>query len=152
MPMQIWARLNGDKGFYLVVEDSDTPPPRGAAGAPLDSKLAVKLEPAAAAGLLKALAVEALRAALPVTTRARAPAPAGTAACKSCEASIVWAEMEASRRPHPIDAAPTPDGRFALVTGKLHNYTAEDARLHRERYTSHFATCPHAGEWRGGRR
>jgi hypothetical protein len=184
MPMQIWARINGDKGFYLVVEDTATPPPKGAKQA--DGS--IKLEGPAAADFLKQLSIEALRGAMPGTTvvlgddfadaspRARrehvqqallaadeggdeetsaprgAEVPADADACKSCSAPVIWAEWATTGRPAILDAAPVPDGNLALVAGKVRHYQPADAKVHRERYRSHFATCPHAGQWRGRKR
>jgi hypothetical protein len=55
----------------------------------------------------------------------------------------------------PVDEQPTVDGNIAVVKGKAHSYGLEDHAVHRERYTSHFATCPQADSWRrpraGGR-
>lgn len=70
------------------------------------------------------------------------------AACRSCNADIEWAEWVSSRKPIPLDAKPSPKGNLAVVAGKVHYYGAEDARLGRERRTSHFANCPDAQKWR----
>ena len=70
------------------------------------------------------------------------------ASCKSCGAPIEWAHWETSGKATPIDAAPAANGNLAVVNGKIHKYTAEDARLARDRRTSHFATCPDAQDWR----
>jgi hypothetical protein len=70
------------------------------------------------------------------------------AACRSCDAEITWATSEQTGKPIPLDATPTANGNLALVNGKAHYYGADDERLHRERYTSHFATCPEAASWR----
>lgn len=48
----------------------------------------------------------------------------------------------------PIDADPTPNGNLSLVSGVARAYSAEDTKLHRDRHTSHFATCPDARDWR----
>lgn len=75
------------------------------------------------------------------------------ARCRSCQAEIVWARTSAGR-PMPLDAEPNPAGTCTL------EHTAEGALLvrvdpspplevdTRPRYTSHFATCPHADQHR----
>jgi len=69
------------------------------------------------------------------------------ARCKSCEAPIEWATMP-SGKANPIDAEPSPRGNLVLIGGKVRFATDEDRALHRPLYTSHFATCPSADEWR----
>jgi hypothetical protein len=71
--------------------------------------------------------------------------------CRSCQARITWLETVGGAK-IPVDEDPTPDGNIivvgtiAHVLGKL-----ELAKLAEgtPRYTSHCATCPQAGEWRG---
>lgn len=53
-----------------------------------------------------------------------------------------------SRTPMPMDAKPDPRGTFVIISGKARAATAEDDRLFRDRFTSHFATCPNADDWR----
>jgi hypothetical protein len=72
--------------------------------------------------------------------------------CKGCGAPIVWGEWESSGRPTPLDPNPNPKGNLALVAGKVHSYGPEDARLHRDRYMPHHATCPKADDFRPSRR
>lgn len=72
--------------------------------------------------------------------------------CKSCGAEIEWVEGERTGKPMPLDVGAKPDGNLVVVNGKARAFTAEDGKLHRERRTSHFATCPDAKEWRGGGR
>lgn len=69
-------------------------------------------------------------------------------ACKSCGASIMWAKSLLTGRPSPFDAQPTPSGGFVIVKGASRFATDEDRRLHRDLFTSHFATCPQADQWR----
>jgi hypothetical protein len=69
--------------------------------------------------------------------------------CNSCNAEIIWATWESTGKPHPIDAAPVAAGTIAIFAGRARSYSDEDKRLHRERYTSHFATCPQRASWRG---
>lgn len=70
------------------------------------------------------------------------------ASCRSCGAAIEWATSETTGKPVPLDVAPAPKGNLALVAGKAHRYGDEDAKVHRERRVSHFATCPQADSWR----
>ena len=74
--------------------------------------------------------------------------------CKSCEASVVWATNERSGKASPFDATPDLAGKFVIVNGKARYATPGDDCLQREKYTSHFATCPAADQHRstGGRR
>lgn len=67
-------------------------------------------------------------------------------ACRSCSAPIVWATLNG--KPHPFDAAPTSDGRFVIIRDEARQRNDEDMRLHRELFTSHFATCVDAEQWR----
>jgi hypothetical protein len=70
------------------------------------------------------------------------------AKCRSCDAPIEWAEWADSGKRVPLDVAPATNGNLAVVAGKVHRFTDEDARLGRERRVSHFVTCPDAGSWR----
>lgn len=79
------------------------------------------------------------------------------AVCSSCGAEIVWGTMEKSGKPMPLDAlkpaefgrpAPVTHGDWVLVVGKIRRATAEDRRLLRPTYTSHFAHCPAAEQHR----
>jgi hypothetical protein len=70
------------------------------------------------------------------------------AACRSCGASIEWAEWANSRKAVPLDPGVAPKGNLALVGDKVHYFTAEDERLGRDRRISHFVTCPDAAKWR----
>lgn len=47
----------------------------------------------------------------------------------------------------PVDADPTPDGNVVMVDGRA--VVTTDPPPGARRFTSHFATCPNAGEWRG---
>ena len=70
------------------------------------------------------------------------------ATCRSCDAPIEWAEWADSGKPVPLDVGAVANGNLALVAGKVHRYSADDARLARDRRVSHFATCPDAKTWR----
>lgn len=76
-----------------------------------------------------------------------------TSECRSCEAEIIWVETEKGRR-MPIDADPSPGGRFALsADGKTvafvppHSSVGGRGDLH----CSHFETCPEAEAWKRSR-
>lgn len=68
--------------------------------------------------------------------------------CKRCGALILWARNPATGKMMPLDDASQvdvvlPQGRFAVVV------TATGAhRVNVRSYTSHFASCPHADEFR----
>lgn len=69
--------------------------------------------------------------------------------CKSCEAEVIWCTWEKSGKPTLLDANPTPHGNLVKLPGdKIRYATAEDKKLHRPLYTSHFATCPQADQYR----
>jgi len=65
-----------------------------------------------------------------------------SAKCSSCDASIVWLEMQSSTgvKRHPFDAKPK-TGWVTLIDGG-------DVVVSRLVYTSHFATCPNAEQHR----
>lgn len=73
------------------------------------------------------------------------------ATCKTCEAPIVWAIWETTGKPHPVDAKSVATGDLVIVNGKVRKATAQDTKLHRDRYTSHWDTCPDREEWRSGK-
>jgi hypothetical protein len=73
--------------------------------------------------------------------------------CRSCGRKIVWAETERAKM-MPVDAEPARDGNIVLrrqgsgiaplaIVGVPPMGLPET-----ERYTSHFATCPHRDHWR----
>lgn len=71
--------------------------------------------------------------------------------CRSCQAPIRWAATETGKR-MPIDAEPAPDGNITVhrddtgtVLATVHPVGAD---LEAPRWTSHFATCPAAGQHR----
>lgn len=89
----------------------------------------------------------------------RHPPVTDPAKCRSCGADVLWAEWGSGKR-MPVDAEPDmrppPKGGTLALTlrgdpnlGKLivskYDVTMGPTR---NRYTSHFATCPNAGEWR----
>jgi len=74
--------------------------------------------------------------------------------CKSCGAPIYWATSEASGKRHPVDVEPVEDGNVLLSlrggTGLVARVLkkGEEVEDGRNRYTSHFATCPQSKTWR----
>lgn len=77
-----------------------------------------------------------------------------TARCRSCGAPIVWATTTRGRL-MPVDVDPTPDGTLlltgppaALRVDAAAEPTLFDGETDPPRYTSHYATCPHANRWR----
>lgn len=73
--------------------------------------------------------------------------------CRSCGAEIIWAYMLPGKKAAPIDAAATYDGNIVLrdhgSSVVAHILAPGDHRSDNEpTYTSHFATCPDADEWR----
>ena len=85
------------------------------------------------------------------------------AKCRSCGADILWTKWERSGKSMPVDAVPDmrpPDrggGNLVLtLRGGEHGEllvekAPADVDPKRNRYTSHFATCPEAGEHRRSR-
>lgn len=77
--------------------------------------------------------------------------------CRSCGASVVWVETEATERKTPklmpldadTDGQPLAgvNGNLAIV-GKLPSGTPIVRVTNGGPYLSHFATCPNAKEWR----
>jgi hypothetical protein len=76
--------------------------------------------------------------------------------CASCDAPIVWARTQRAER-MPVDAEPDAERGNVILTGQppdvragvLSRGQAEGARASGQRlHTSHFATCPYAGQHR----
>lgn len=84
-------------------------------------------------------------------TRAKRPVTEPTE-CRSCEAPILWVKWPRSGKSMPVDAAPAPAGTVVLTLHRGEELLAEkyEANRHhgRNRYTSHFATCPNASQHR----
>ena len=84
------------------------------------------------------------------------------AQCSACGASIIWAETSAGAR-MPVDASPVPEGNvmlfptidrkwLAIVMGVSEAKGRDLLKANpRDRYVSHFATCPHADTLRSNR-
>ena len=60
------------------------------------------------------------------------------AECRSCQADIRWLKR------HPVDAMP----KKVIVLSDVSDGGAPLGKIV-DGYTSHFATCPQANEWRG---
>lgn len=73
--------------------------------------------------------------------------------CRSCGHPVIWTATPAGHR-MPIDAAPVDDGNLHLdqttnpPTVTVVNTLQHDPGCGRRHYTSHFATCLDANEWR----
>jgi hypothetical protein len=67
--------------------------------------------------------------------------------CRSCGAAIQWAITEAGKK-MPLDYVPDPNGRVVFVDRERVRVLGAEELTTAQRYTSHFATCPHAGEHR----
>lgn len=72
------------------------------------------------------------------------------AMCRSCEAPIIWVETTSGKN-MPIDETPTANGNLVYVAGVARAVTDDDRQLKRPLYTSHFATCPDASQFRSPR-
>ena len=83
-----------------------------------------------------------------------AEAPARIPArCKTCDAPIWWARSSYGAL-GPYDATPVPDGTWQLTwvaaAAELQAAYKPEPEEGRNRYRSHFATCPQAAAHRGG--
>jgi hypothetical protein len=78
--------------------------------------------------------------------------------CRSCDAGIFMAETPKAKM-MPVDIVPDPDGLVVIGDRQLPDGTPIIERIEskgqlsmlmgdEERYTSHFATCPDAEQWR----
>jgi hypothetical protein len=71
--------------------------------------------------------------------------------CRACRAPLFWATTPRGKN-IPLDPQPTLDGNVEIVEGEavvlagVHLDAARRAGA--QLYTSHFATCPHASEFR----
>lgn len=72
-----------------------------------------------------------------------------SAACKSCDAPIRWVRLRPGLKPHPVDE--TPKKVIVLSEVGVVAVIDNDAPVAKmvDGYTSHFATCPDADDWRG---
>lgn len=75
------------------------------------------------------------------------------AVCKGCGAEVTWVKTLAGKT-MPIDPKPNPDGNLQIVDrsgAQIIVAVVNDTLFDDEttvRYTSHFATCPDADEFR----
>jgi hypothetical protein len=73
------------------------------------------------------------------------------ATCRSCHAPVRWVLTAAGRR-MPVDAEPDPAGLVLVQDGQAMMMDApasrEDLQPGEQTYTSHYATCPQADQWR----
>lgn len=67
---------------------------------------------------------------------------------KNCGAEIMWCTWRESGAAIPIDPKPNAAGNLARIGDKVHAYSENDARLHREKFMPHHATCPDAAMFR----
>lgn len=65
----------------------------------------------------------------------------GKGTCRSCGASITWAELTSGKR-HPFNGTLTFPTHGGLLNGRV--IEAVDTSI----TTSHFASCPDAKKWR----
>lgn len=73
-----------------------------------------------------------------------------SAKCGSCGAEFFWATTP-NGRGMPVDVTPAADGNVAVVfrgPTTLARVLKKDEAYEGERYKSHFATCPGAGQHR----
>jgi hypothetical protein len=71
--------------------------------------------------------------------------------CASCNAELIWAKTTAGKL-MPVDFAPSLRGNVEIISssggGVLYARVAKAPIPGGRARTSHFATCPAAGEWR----
>ena len=66
--------------------------------------------------------------------------------CKGCGASILWATAAVTGKVMPLNLPPDPEGN--LMVGSDGKVRAVGGDGGGRRYSSHFATCPRAGDFR----
>lgn len=68
--------------------------------------------------------------------------------CRSCGFPIWWATLPSGKL-SPFDVEPVHEGGFHLEGDPLRaTPVAPLLRRGKKGWVSHFATCPHAGDWR----
>lgn len=82
-----------------------------------------------------------------MTERYPGPAPER---CRSCKAPIRWVVMAASNKSMPLDYDPSPAGTVRIDMGSGFGLVVRASAVTPDEtlYTSHFATCPNAGQHR----
>lgn len=70
-----------------------------------------------------------------------------TAACKTCGQPIRWVKT-ANGKAMPLDVEPCEDGNLVVVDGVAFSAYTLDVQEGRQRFKSHFATCPQAKQHR----
>lgn len=73
--------------------------------------------------------------------------------CRSCKALVLWVVWEHSKKRMPINVTPAPSGTVVVAFRKasnqmMANVYREPEHIGRNRYESHFATCPQNEKWR----
>lgn len=77
--------------------------------------------------------------------------------CVSCQAPIFWALTHGKAKPMPVDAEPVEGGNLRLIKADTPPIVTASMQLELGevddgvRYQSHFASCPDAAKWHGGR-
>lgn len=70
--------------------------------------------------------------------------------CRSCGARILWRRSRLTRRRHPIDVEPHPDGNIRVIDASWcdvlvrERRNAQGSEMAERLHLSHFATCPNA--------
>lgn len=71
--------------------------------------------------------------------------------CRSCGKQVLWVRTKAGEL-MPLDPEPNPNGNIILLDGvaitKGSGGLFEPSMPEGPAYLSHFATCPHADQWR----
>ncbi|KKL56683.1 hypothetical protein LCGC14_2242950 [marine sediment metagenome] len=65
--------------------------------------------------------------------------------CRSCGVEIKWIRLRPQMKPHPVDPMP----KKVIVLGDVISDGSPVGKMV-DGYTSHFASCPDAGQWRSG--
>jgi hypothetical protein len=83
----------------------------------------------------------------------RTPEGYDIAACRSCDAAIVWATSSGGK-PMPVDAEVSDDGNVelsmqpGLFVGPVATVVTGPTLFGKPRRKAHFASCPAAEQWR----
>lgn len=68
--------------------------------------------------------------------------------CRACGKPMVFYLTEKAGRAIPLDPEPHPDGNVLIRMGRAVVLRKDAVHTEEPRYRSHFATCPHAEEFR----